>query len=71
MTWTDWNSPSANDIFEATGAAFSTPDNAHAADDAFASASVPKNGGTSDTHRWTGFGFTDSDIPDGSVINGV
>lgn len=72
MTWTAWKGPSANSqIGDNGGLAWSSPDNAHTDDDNAALAGGAKNGGISQVRRFTGFGFTTSDIPDGSTINGI
>ena len=71
MAFTAWKSPSANAIITAGDIAWTNPGNAYANDDVYATAAVPKGGGSSDTQRFTGFGFTSGDIPVGMVPTGV
>ena len=71
MTWTAFKTPSADAIITTGDAGFNTPINAYTDDSALSSVNVKKNGVSSDTHRWTGFGFTTADIPSGATINGI
>lgn len=67
---TSYNAPSANSQIAANDVAFSNPNNAHADDSSYASATLGVLEQT-ETRRWTGFGFTTGDIPDGSTIDGI
>lgn len=70
MTWTDWKLPSANAVITSEDFSWADLDNAHTDDSNAATVSF-SDSGSSDEVRWTGYGFTTSDIPDGSTINGV
>lgn len=58
-------------VDDASGATWGTPENAGASDDLYANASAGASPNHTDFLRITNFGFTASDIPSGSLINGI
>lgn len=58
-------------VDNASGATWSNMANVNASDDAWATASVGSAPNHTDFMQLTNFGFTDSDIPAGSLIDGV
>ncbi|WP_157094640.1 hypothetical protein [Picosynechococcus sp. PCC 7117] len=71
MLVTSWRNPTANTLIANNGEPLVNPSNAYIDDNAYATVSaLPKNT-DSDKYRFTGFGFTSSDIPSGSTILGI
>jgi hypothetical protein len=73
LSVTEWKSPGLVENVTRSGSngVFSNPSNAAASDDAYAACTTLRNGQYSDWLRSSNFGFTDEDIPAGSIIDGI
>ena len=72
MATTDWKFAGTGESINDGGAAWSNPGNIVSSNNSYATANLGSIGSTeSDSLRATSFGFTTSDIPDGSTIVGI
>lgn len=74
MTTSGPKYPSANSVrVTGSGTAHSIPSNLYAEDGSLSYTYVPTGASldTTDTHQWTGFGFSTGDIPSGNTIDGI
>ena len=73
MTTSGPKYPSANSVRAFYSGTFNSPANMYAENGSLSSVLVSTGGSldTSNTHDWTGFGFTTGDIPSGHTIDGI